>query len=142
LLGFACRHALGGERVDRAADYFRLTSATVLLVLNYANSALVLPDMFDWSQLPVLSTTVALAVAVCLTGWGMAVLVVSLLRQPKEMQTALVFSLSMKHTGLALVLAGQVLGDKPHAILMIVVATVVQHIVAGVAQRVLPGHKL
>ena len=44
------------------------------------------------------------------------------------------FGLSMKHTGLALILAGAVLADQPLAILMIVLATLVQHLLAGVVQ--------
>jgi len=46
---------------------------------------------------------------------------------------SLVFGLSMKHTGLALVLAGEVLQKEPRVILMIVVATLLQHIIAGAA---------
>ena len=37
----------------------------------------------------------------------------------------------MKHTGLALVLAGQVLKDERRVILLIVLATLAQHIVAA-----------
>ena len=44
------------------------------------------------------------------------------------------FGLSMKHTGLALILAGAVLADQPLAILMIVLATLMQHLLAGLVQ--------
>jgi hypothetical protein len=40
----------------------------------------------------------------------------------------------MKHTGLALVLAGAVLENQPLAIFIIVLATLVQHLLAGVVQ--------
>jgi hypothetical protein len=40
----------------------------------------------------------------------------------------------MKHTGLALILAGSVLADQPLAILVIVLATITQHLLAGVVQ--------
>jgi predicted Na+-dependent transporter len=48
---------------------------------------------------------------------------------------SLTFGFSMKHTGLALVLAGEVLQDEPRAILMIVLATLLQHIVAGIVDK-------
>ena len=48
---------------------------------------------------------------------------------------SLAFGYSMKHTGLALVLAGEVLQDEPRAILMIVLATLLQHIVAGIVDK-------
>jgi hypothetical protein len=44
------------------------------------------------------------------------------------------FGLSMKHTGLALILAGAVLADQPVAIFIIVLATIVQHLMAGLVQ--------
>ena len=44
---------------------------------------------------------------------------------------ALVFAFSMKHTGLALVLAGEVLESEPRVILLIVLATLLQHILAA-----------
>jgi predicted Na+-dependent transporter len=132
------RQLIGGLRVDRAGDYLRLTSAMSILILNYANSAIVLPELFKWSQLSVLFTTIVLAVALSLIGLLLADLIVWILREPMEMRTSLIFALSMKHTGLALVLAGTVLADRPRAILMIIVATVVQHVVAGIVQRMLP----
>jgi hypothetical protein len=40
----------------------------------------------------------------------------------------------MKHTGLALLLAGAVLAEERLAILMIVLATLAQHLLAGLVQ--------
>ena len=51
-----------------------------------------------------------------------------------ETRSALMFGLSMKHTGLALILAGAVLSDQPLAILLIVLATLMQHLLAGLVQ--------
>ncbi len=51
-----------------------------------------------------------------------------------DMRSCLLFGLSMKHTGLALILAGAVLEDQPLAILLIVLATLEQHLVAAVVQ--------
>jgi predicted Na+-dependent transporter len=63
-------------------------------------------------------------------GWILAWLV----RVKPMTRAALMFGLSMKHTGLALILAGAVLADQPMAILIIVLATLVQHLLAGVTQ--------
>jgi predicted Na+-dependent transporter len=49
-------------------------------------------------------------------------------------RTALMFGLSMKHTGLALILAGAVLANQPLAIFVIVLATLTQHLLAGIVQ--------
>ena len=63
------------------------------------------------------------------SGW----LLSRLLTAETATTTALMFGLSMKHTGLALVLAGHVLHTEPRVILMIVLATLLQHVVAGIA---------
>jgi predicted Na+-dependent transporter len=56
-----------------------------------------------------------------------------LLHTSHSSYASLLFGLSMKHTGLALVLAGEVLADHPRVILVIVLATLMQHVVAAAA---------
>jgi BASS family bile acid:Na+ symporter len=114
-----------------------LASAAALLVLNYVNAALALPKVFDQTPISLLATTAALAAALSLVGMTMGWAIAWLLRLPPEPRSALLFGLSMKHTGLALILAGAVLADQPLAILMIVLATLVQHLLAGVVQWLL-----
>ena len=63
-------------------------------------------------------------------GWAIA----RVLRVDDGSRAALMFGLSMKHTGLALILAGVVLRHQPLAILMIVLATLMQHLLAGLVQ--------
>ena len=56
------------------------------------------------------------------------------MRLDAETRLALMFGLGMKHTGLALLLAGAVLAHERLAILMIVLATLAQHLLAGLVQ--------
>jgi predicted Na+-dependent transporter len=56
------------------------------------------------------------------------------MRLEPHTRSALMFGLSMKHTGLALLLAGTVLVHERLAILMIVLATLAQHVTAGLVQ--------
>ena len=81
-----------------------------------------------------LLTTAILAVALGVMGIVLGALIAWLLRPRPETRTALMFGLSMKHTGLALILASAVLSDQPLAIFMIVLATIMQHLLAGVVQ--------
>jgi len=78
-----------------------------------------------------LAVTLLLAAGISLAGMGLGLLLAWILDEPLEIRSPLLFGLSMKHTGLALVLAGTVLKDQPLAIFIIVVATLVQHLVAG-----------
>lgn len=133
LAGIACRYLATPQCVSTVGCWFTLASAAALLVLNYINSALALPKVYD-SPTSLLLATAALATALSVVGlvvgWAMA----WLMRLSAETRSALLFGLSMKHTGLALILAGAVLAQQPLAILMIVLATLIQHLLAGLLQ--------
>ena len=45
--GFACRYFAGPERISRMSSWLTLASAAALLALNYINSALALPEVYD-----------------------------------------------------------------------------------------------
>jgi predicted Na+-dependent transporter len=77
---------------------------------------------------------VVLALALSAVGLGLGWLMAHWLRTGADSRSAIMFGLSMKHTGLALLLAGSVLVDQPLAILVIVLATLSQHLLAGVVQ--------
>ncbi len=129
--GFACRYFAGPERISRMSCWLTLASAAALLALNYINSALALPEVYDSSP-SLLAITACLAGALSVVGLVLAWIISLALRLPADTQAALSFGLSMKHTGLALILAGTVLAAEPLAILMIVLATFLQHLLAGV----------
>jgi BASS family bile acid:Na+ symporter len=132
--GLACRHALGKDRVVGIAGWLTITSVASLLLLNYANAALALPEVLQQSRVSVLITTAALAVALSAVGLAAGWLAARLMRLDAETRLALMFGLSMKHTGLALLLTGAVLANERLAILMIVLATLAQHLLAGLVQ--------
>jgi bile acid:Na+ symporter, BASS family len=132
--GLACRHAMGSERVAAIGGWISLTSVLALLLLNYLNAALALQQALRESPPAVLVTTAVLAVALSAVGLAAGWLIARLMREDAETRLALMFGLSMKHTGLALLLAGVVLVHERLAVLMIVLATLAQHLVAGVVQ--------
>ena len=134
-LGFACRLLITPRRIAAAADYITLASAAALLLLNYINSALALPKASQ-SGVALLAVTAALAVALSVVGLALGGAIAYTLRLSRPASAALFFGLSMKHTGLALILAGAVLHDKPLAILLIILATLAQHLLASLVQWV------
>jgi BASS family bile acid:Na+ symporter len=131
--GFITRMMLTDERVEKARGWLSLASAAALLALNYLNSVLALPKAYSSPKSLLVATAIlatSLAAIGILLGWAIA----ALFRLRSETRTALMFGLSMKHTGLALILAGAVLSDEPLAILLIVLATLMQHLLAGFVQ--------
>jgi bile acid:Na+ symporter, BASS family len=133
LAGIAGRRLFGPQRVELARHWFILGSAGALLLLNYINAAIALPPLSD-SPPAVVAVSAMLAAGLSAVGLLAGWLVAHLLRLPAEMRTALLFSLSMKHAGLALVLAASVLAEQPLAILMIIFAALTQHLCAGFVQ--------
>jgi BASS family bile acid:Na+ symporter len=131
--GLVGRYLLTPPRVAAMGGWFVLASAAALVLLNYINAALALPKIHE-SPTPLVAATALLAVALSMVGLVFAWLLTWLLRLKPPTRSALMFGLSMKHTGLALILAGAVLADQPLAILMILLATIVQHLAAGVVQ--------
>ncbi len=139
LAGALFHYLLGPTRIARLRGVLRLTSALTLLTLNYANASLALPRVLADEGTTTLLVAGLLAIGLSGAGvvsaWGLS----RLLDLSPSSRAALVFGLSMKHTGLALVLACEVeaLRAEPRVILMIVVATLLQHVVAGIADWVL-----
>jgi len=133
LAGVALNRLVGATRIERARGTIRMISAIALLVLNYTNASLALPQVFtqDFSQVILLSALLAISLQLlgATTAWVMS----HSLGLTRESLVSLVFAFSMKHTGLALVLAGEVMQEHPRVILLIVLATLLQHIVAGSA---------
>jgi len=134
--GFVCRMLLSPARIEPARYWLTLASAAALLVLNYINSVLALPKAYD-SPISVLAATAILATSLAAIGILLGWIIAWLFDLRPETRTALMFGLSMKHTGLALILAGAVLSNQPLAILLIVLATLMQHVLAGIVQWLL-----
>lgn len=131
LAGMVVHRLAGSARIVRARPGIRIVSAITLLALNYSNASLAMPRIFNGESPSTLLSSALLAAALSALGVASASVLSLLLRLGRTTRISLVFGFSMKHTGLALVLAGEVLQNEPRAILMIVLATLLQHIVAG-----------
>jgi BASS family bile acid:Na+ symporter len=131
--GIASRILLTPARVESARSWLTVVSAAALLLLNYLSSVLALPEAHKATAGQLL-VTLLMATSLAIVGILLAWLIAHLFRMRPETRTALTFGLSMKHTGLALIVASTVLDNQPLAILLIVLATLLQHIVAGIVQ--------
>ena len=132
--GLVCRYFFDEGYLIGARRWISLVSVAALLALNYINASLAFPDVFHETPTSLLAATALLAVAISAigmtAGWGIS----RAMRLPPASQSALVFGLGMKHTGLALLLAGTVLIDHGLVILMIVLATLAQHVLAAIVE--------
>jgi BASS family bile acid:Na+ symporter len=103
-----------------------------LLLLNYANASVSLPQTVadpDWDFLAI---TLVLVVGLCVFAFGSGWFLARLLRADAAQRTSLMFGLGMNNNGTGLVLASLSLADHPRALLPIIFYNLVQHLVAGV----------
>lgn len=136
LAGAIAAWLAGPERIARVKPWIRFVTLAVLLLLNYTNAALALPKVVGQETLATVAVPAGLALALNLLGILLAMGLARVADLSHSSRTAMLFALSMKHTGLALVLAGEVLADRdPRVILTIVLATLLQHVVAAAVDR-------
>jgi bile acid:Na+ symporter, BASS family len=113
------------------------TTTRKLLLLNYSNASVALPQVIaapDWDFLAVtLSIVVVLCIVAFFSGW----LIAKLLRVDGSQQIALMFGLGMNNNGTGLVLASMALADHPDVLLPIIFYNLVQHLVAGCVDPIL-----
>jgi len=130
--GAAAAWWAGPERIARAKSWIRLATLTCLLLLNYTNASLAMPEIVREQTARSIALPALLAVTISVLGVLLAAAISRLYRLTDSSRTALLFGMSMKHTGLALVLAGEVLREDARVLMMIMLATLLQHVVAAV----------
>ena len=102
-----------------------------LLLLNYANASIVLPQIFvnpDWDFLAAIAIITS---SLCVFAFFSGSLIASLQNSSLSEKTSLMFGLGMNNNGTGLVLASLSLSDHPKIMLPIIWYNLIQHIVAG-----------
>jgi BASS family bile acid:Na+ symporter len=133
VLGVLGRHAVGAARVDFIKPDLKLVNSLALLVLNYANGAVALPQIVAYPDWDFLALTLAVAVLLCVvsftSGWWLG----RLLHADRAGCTALMFGLGMSNNGSGMTLAVVALTGYPRVMLPIIFYNLIQHLVAGMA---------
>lgn len=135
LLGIFGKCTVGAARLAPAKPTLKLVNSVNLLLLNYANAAVSLPQAAakrDWDYLAViLLIVVGLCAFAFAAGWWLA----RLLKADQPQRIALMFGLGMNNNGTALVLASMALAHYPQVLLPIICYNLVQHLAAGIVDR-------
>ena len=129
-LGLVGHAAAGAARVARVKPNLKLANLLLLLVLNYSNAAVSLPESVANPDGDFLAMILAITVMLCATNFGPAGSS-RLLGVSRSDQIALMFGLGMNNNGTGLVLASMALADHPRVLLPIIFYNLVQHLVAG-----------
>jgi BASS family bile acid:Na+ symporter len=137
LVGIACRWGLGRERVSVAKPYLKLANSAILLLLNYSNASISLPQAIADPDLDFLAVTLGIALLLCVTAFLAGWVIARLRRSDLSEQIALMFGLGMNNNGTGLVLASMTLADHPRVLLPIIFYNLVQHLVAGTVDHLM-----
>jgi BASS family bile acid:Na+ symporter len=134
LLGILARPTVGEARIASARPQIKLLTVLILLLLNYSNASLSLPQVMDEADLDFLLVTLALAFTICLGTFVAAFWLGRLLEVDAAQEASLMYGLGMNNNGTGLVLASVSLAAYPQVMLPIIFYNLVQHVVAGIVQ--------
>jgi len=137
LVGIAANAAVGQDRVAAVKPALKLLNSMNLLLLNYSNAAVSLPQVVADPDWDFLGAILLIVVSLCVTAFTSGWLVAWLLKANRGQAAALMFGLGMNNNGTGLVLASMALAGHPRVLLPIICYNLVQHLVAGGVDRVL-----
>ena len=131
LLGILVGGFLGQAKMSRMKPHLKLLNFVNLLLLNYSNAAVSLPESVSNPDPDLLLVILAITASLCglafAAGWYLA----RLFKLDAAQQASLMFGLGMNNNGTGLVLASMALADHPRVMLPIIFYNLVQHLVAG-----------
>ena len=135
LIGIGVRRAVGDARYTAARPRLKLINSAILLVLNYSNASVSLPQAVADPDPDFLAVTLGIVVALCVLAFAAGWSISRLLQATPAQRTSLMFGLGMNNNGTGLVLASMALADHPRVMLPIILYNLVQHLIAGLVDR-------
>jgi len=135
--GILIRTIVGENQMAKAKAALKLVNALVLVTLIYANASVSLPQAIAKHDYDYLAVTFFIATALCAGAFAMGWLLSRLFSAEMPETVAMTFGLGMSNNGTGLVLATTALADHPEILLPIIMYNLVQHLVAGVVDRLM-----
>ena len=135
LIGIGVRRGVGDARYLAAKPRLKLINSAILLVLNYSNASVSLPQAVADPDPDFLAVTVGIVVVLCVIAFAAGWLLSWVLNATPAQRTSLMFGLGMNNNGTGLVLASMALADHPRVMLPIIFYNLVQHLIAGIVDR-------
>jgi BASS family bile acid:Na+ symporter len=137
LTGIAARLMVSEDGQTGGMGYLKLINSIVLLLLNYSNASVSLPQAMAERDYDFLAITLAITAGLCLAlfaaGYGLS----RLFKLNRPDGVSLMFGLGMNNNGTGLVLASLVLSAYPNIMVPIIFYNLAQHIVAGTVQEIM-----
>ena len=139
ILGLVARAVIGGGRIRRWSATLRAVSFADLMLLNYLNAAVALPQAYAGLDWDFLVLTLIVTTAMCIGAFGLGWWIPYALHGRRDDQVATMFGVGMNNNGTGLVFAAQALADHRPVLLPIIFYNLEQQLVAGIATLLLTG---
>lgn len=131
LSGIVLRPAIGEARINAAKPTLKLLNSINLIVLNYSNASVSLPQTIAQPDWDFLGVTLFIVVGMCVLAFTAGWVLSRLFQIELPHRISLMFGLGMNNNGTGLVLATMALSHFPKVMLPIIFYNLVQHLVAG-----------
>jgi BASS family bile acid:Na+ symporter len=136
VLGLGMRFAVPEARLTAVMPFVKLTNSLVLLLLNYSNGSVSLPQAVADRDFDFLAVTLGITTGLCVTAFASGYGLSRLFKVDQADRVSLMYGLGMNNNGTGLVLASLVLASYPRVMVPIIFYNLVQHLVAGSVHEV------
>jgi BASS family bile acid:Na+ symporter len=136
VLGLCVRFAVPEAQLSAIMPFIKLINAIVLLLLNYSNASVSLPQAVADRDFDFLAVTLAITTGLCFTAFASGYGLSRLFKVDKADRVSLMYGLGMNNNGTGLVLASLALASYPRVMVPIIFYNLVQHLVAGSVHEV------
>lgn len=137
LLGLAVRCAAPEDQLTAIMPFIKLINSVVLLLLNYSNGAVSLPQAVTDRDYDFLAVTLAITAGLCVAAFSAGYGLSRLFKVNEAERVSLMYGLGMNNNGTGLVLASLVLASYPQVMVPIIFYNLIQHLVAGGVHEVI-----
>lgn len=134
--GLALRFVLPEWRLNEIMPFIKLANSIVLLLLNYSNASVSLPQAVADRDFDFLAVTIGLTAGLCVTAFASGYGLSRLFQLDQAERISLMYGLGMNNNGTGLVIAALVLGSYPRIMVPIIFYNILQHLVAGTLHTV------
>jgi len=136
LLGLFLRMVIPDAWLEGAMPSLKLVNSIDLLLLNYSNASVSLPQAIADPDLDFLAVTIVIATGMCVVAFASGYGLSRLFKVDQAERISLMYGLGMNNNGTGLVLASLAVGSYPRIMVPIIFYNLVQHLVAGSVHEV------
>lgn len=116
-------------------NQIKLFNYIILILLNYCNASLTLPQALSNPDLDFLVLILTIVTTLCIFAFASGYLLANFFQVDRNSRVSLMFGLGMNNNGTGLVLASVALADHPEVLLPIIFYNLVQHLVASIVDH-------